>query len=308
MYTRHDGKWESKNGVFVKKILGVILTLGLCMSAVQVATAKSTAPTKTVYFSSGQSKLDASTKASLSALAKTIKRSDKVFVRGYVQKSGSSKNDMTLATARATSVKAYLVARGVKASISVKGYGLPKSQRSSEKSRRAEIFVIPAAVTPKPTRKPTTKPSPSPTRSPSVSPSPSTSPSQLGPSSISGSIIYAGCNRNLSTLEYVKLYAGSEVVRTINAPAWSDNPNACWYDYSFEDLPDGIYRVVHSFSVQGNLGFWMPGVQNPGNWTVNDGPTSQRAVSPQLIVDAQQLDMQQGLHISGVDYGVSALS
>ena len=105
------------------------------------------------------------------------------------------------------------------------------------------------------------------------------------------------------------MYKGSEVVRTINAPAWSDdNPNACMYDYSFEDLPDGIYRVVHSFSVQGKLGFWQPGVQNPGNWTVNDGPTSQRAVSPQLIVDAQQLNNQQGLHISGVDYGVNALS
>ena len=136
----------------MKRFLSAVFAIGLCLSFVQNANAKSAVPTKTVYFSVGQSKLTPTTKASLSALAKTLKASDMVDVRGFVQVSSSSKNDISLSAARANSVKAYLVSLGVKSKITSKGFGTPNTNRSYAKSRRAEIYVTSAtpAASPSP--------------------------------------------------------------------------------------------------------------------------------------------------------------
>lgn len=283
---------ERQNGAFVKKLLSIILTLGLCLSAVQVATAKSTAPAKTVYFSSGQSKLDASTKASLSTLAKTVKSSDIVVVNGFVQKSGSSQNDIRLASARAANVKAYLVALGVKATITTKGYGLPKSQASLSKSRRAEIFIVPAVVPkPKPTKSPTPKPTPKPTPSPSQS--------QAATGSISGTIQRNGCVSSTDNLEYVKLYQGATLIATINEPAWSNNAQYdCQYNYAFQGLPDGTYTVQEEFQRFGNSPWNWYSVTSavPGTWTVLATEQNRQShKSPDIVVSGGQA-------LTGIDF------
>lgn len=213
----------------MKRFLSAVFAIGLCLSFVQNASAKSAVPTKTVYFAVGQSKLNSSAKSTLATLAKTLKASDRVDVRGFVQVSSSSKNDISLSTARANSVKSYLVSLGVKSKITTKGYGMPKSQRSFAKSRRAEIYVVRAT--------------------PSASPSPSQSPDTVG--SISGTIRraypYDSCID--IQLSYVKLYQGDTLIATINTPAWSSTANnICDYAYTFQDLPNGTYTVEERFS------------------------------------------------------------
>lgn len=259
-------------GVFVKKFLSVLVAVGLCLGATQVATAKSKAPAETVYFSVGQSKLTKSTKASLSALAKTLKSTDTVDVRGYVQVSSSSKNDISLSAARANKVKAYLVALGVKSKITSKGYGLPKSKRSLAESRRVDIYVTKAAATPKP------------------SASPSQSPTATG--SISGTIQRNGCQASDDNLEYVKLYQGATEIATINEPAWSNNAEYdCQYDYSFQGLPDGTYAVQEEFQRFGSAPWewWSVDSEVPGPWAVVTTETNRQAhKSPDIVVSGGQ--------------------
>lgn len=267
------------NGVYVKKILSILVAVGLCLGATQVATAKSKAPAETVYFSVGQSKLTKSTKASLSALAKTLKSTDTVDVRGYVQVSGNSKNDISLSAARANKVKAYLVALGVKSKITSKGYGLPKSKRSLAESRRVDIYVTKAAVKPKP------------------SASPSQSPTALG--SISGTIQRAGCRASDDNLEYVKLYQGVIEIATINEPAWSNNAEYdCQYDYSFQGLPDGTYTVQEEFQrpSSGYWDWWAVTSAVPGPWTVVATETLRQShKSPDIVVSGGQA-------LTGIDF------
>lgn len=244
----------------------------MCLSATQVATAKSKAPTETVYFSVGQSKLTKTTKASLSALAKTLKSTDTVNVRGFVQVSGSPKNDVTLSAARASKVKAYLVELGVKSKITSKGYGLPESKRSLAESRRVDIYVTKTAVKTKPTA------------------SPSQSPTATG--SISGTIQRNGCTSSNNSLKFVKLYQGVTVIATINAPAWSNTaPYDCQYNYAFEGLPDGTYTVQEEFFIPqyAQWGSWNVTSAVPGSWTmVDEQITTQSHKSPNVVVSGGQ--------------------
>jgi hypothetical protein len=226
----------------VKKLLSVLVAVGLCLGVTQGAIAKSKAPTETVYFSVGQSKLTKATKASLSALAKTLKPTDTVNIRGYVQKSSSSSNDLRLSSSRAAAVKAYLVALGVKSKITSKGYGLPKSKRSLADSRRADIYVVRAAVTP----------------------------DAIG--SISGiirrSFPYDDCTD--IQLDYVKLYQGTIPISTIIGPTWSSTPSGnmfiCEYAYTFQDLPNGTYSVEESFTQFAKCPWGVRGTPQP-TWT-----------------------------------------
>ena len=235
----------------MKRFLSAVFAIGLCLSFVQNANAKSAVPTKTVYFAVGQSKLNTSAKSTLASLAKTLKPSDTVDVRGFVQVSSSSKNDISLSKARAKSVKSYLVSLGVKSKITIKGYGLPKSQRSSAKSRRAEIYVVRAT--------------------PSVSPSPSPSLDLYG--SISGTIRRDGPYNSCADvqLDYVKLYKGATLINSIDAPAWSSTTNdVCDYVYSFQSLPNGTYTVEESFTqISGDLNGYPWNVYNTEqpDWT-----------------------------------------
>jgi len=234
----------------MKRFLSAVFAIGLCLSFVQNANAKSAEPTKSVYFAVGQSKLNATSKASLSALAKTLKASDTVDVRGFVQVSSSSKNDISLSTARAKNVKAYLVALGVKSKITSKGYGTPKTKRSLAESRRVEIYVTRAT--------------------PSASPSPSQSPDTIG--SISGvirrSFPYNDCTD--IQLDYVKLYQGPTLISTISMPAWSSTPSGnyyiCDYAYTFQNLPNGTYSVEESFTQFARCPWGVRGTPQP-TWT-----------------------------------------
>ena len=243
---------RDRKGILMKRFLSAVFAIGLCLSFVQNANAKSAVPTKTVYFSVGQSKLNPTTKASLSTLAKTLKASDSVDVRGFVQVSSSSRNDLSLSTARANNVKAYLVALGVKSKITSKGYGLPKSKRSLAESRRVEIYVTKAAVKPKPTA------------------SPSQSQDTIG--SISGlirrSFPYDDCTD--IRLDYVKLYQGPTLISTINMPAWSSTPSGnyfvCDYAYTFQNLPNGTYSVEESFTQFARCPWGVRGTPQP-TWT-----------------------------------------
>jgi hypothetical protein len=234
----------------MKRFLSAVFAIGLCLSFVQNANAKSAEPTKSVYFAVGQSKLNATSKASLSALAKTLKASDTVDVRGFVQVSSSSKNDISLSTARAKNVKAYLVALGVKSKITSKGFGTPKTKRSYATSRRVEIYVTRAT--------------------PSASPSPSPSLDLYG--SISGTIRRAFPYNTCADiqLDYVKLYQDATLISTINMPAWSSTPSGnyfvCDYAYTFQDLPDGTYIVEVSFSQNSRVPWGLTNDEQP-EWT-----------------------------------------
>ena len=168
-------------------------------------------------------------------------------VSGFVQKSASSRNDDSLSTARAANVKAYLVALGVKSTITSKGYGLPKAKRSLASSRRADIYVIHQAPKPKPKPKPSQS-----AATPTPTPTPSQSVAVTG--AISGTIqrynSYDKCTD--ISLDYVKLYQGINLITTISGPTWTSTPNGrnfiCDYKYTFQNLPNGTYTVEESFT------------------------------------------------------------
>jgi len=240
----------------MKRFLIAFVAAALCLSVAQVASAKSAVPSQIVYFSVGQSKLSPTAKATLIVLAKKLSTSDTVDLRGYVQHSSTTKNDVSLATSRAANVKAYLIALGVKAKITSKGYGMPTAHRSRANARRVEIYVVHSTSTPK------------------VSPSPS--PSRTSTGSISGMLernyYYVDCND--LQLNYVKLYQGSTLISTIAAPAWSSTTgNDCIYNYQFQGLSDGTYTVEESFTqVQGYP--WNLISVNQPTWTVVGGTPS----------------------------------
>ena len=265
----------------MKRFLSAVFAIGLCLSFVQNASAKSAVPTKTVYFAVGQSKLNASAKSTLASLAKTLKASDTVDVRGFVQVSSSSNNDISLSTARANSVKSYLVSLGVKSKITSKGYGMPKSQRSFAKSRRAEIYVVRAT--------------------PSASPSPSPSLDFYG--SISGTIRRDGPYNSCADiqLDYVKIYQGAHLIDAIEFPAWSSTTNdVCDYVYSFQSLPNGTYTIEESFTqISGDLRGYPWNVDNieQPDWTYL-GSTDEDLTQVHRI---ENLVVSGGADITGID-------
>ena len=122
-----------------------------------------------VYFSSGSSVLSPDAKSTLAGWSVSLKQASNVDVTGYVQKSGSSANDLSLSKARAESVVKFLRSIGVTSTFTVKGARTPKSKSSASTARRAEVVITKLVV--KPTVKPTVKPSVKPTVKPSVSPS-----------------------------------------------------------------------------------------------------------------------------------------
>lgn len=266
----------------MKKFLVAVVALALCFGVSQTVSAKTSAPTKVVFFSVGQSKLSASAKSTLAALAKTLKSSDTVEVRGYVQKASSPTNDLSLSTQRASTVKAYLIALGVKAKISAMGYGLPKSNRSSAQSRRADINVVHSA--------------PKPTSSPSPSPSQSVAPAGFISGTIERTYPYNSCAD--ITLDYVKLYQGSTLIASIDSPAWSSTSgNVCDYAYSFQGIPDGTYSVEESFTQSSRCPWDVSNVAQP-TWTFV-GTFDREAVNQVHRID--NLVVAGGVGLSSID-------
>jgi len=260
----------------VKKFLAAVAALVLCFGVSQTVSAKTIAPTKTVFFSVGQSKLSASAKSTLAGLAKSLKTSDTVEVRGYVQKTSSPTNDLSLSTQRASTVKAYLVTLGVKAKISAKGYGLPKSNRSSAQSRRADIYVVHGASSP--------------------TPSQSVAPTGFISGTIERSYPYNSC-ADIS-LDYVKLYQGSTLIASIDSPSWSSTSgNVCDYAYSFQVIPDGTYSVEESFTQSSRCPWNVSNVAQP-TWTFV-GTFDREAVNQVHRID--NLVVAGGVGLSSID-------
>lgn len=95
--------------------------------------------TANVYFESSSAKLTSRAKASLDALIKKYPNAVKWEITGFVRV-GGYKSAQALSAARASAVRAYLKANGVKAKISVSAGGYPRN-RTSVLARRATLKV-----------------------------------------------------------------------------------------------------------------------------------------------------------------------
>lgn len=136
--------------LFSIALAGVVFTASTILG-ISAASADSTSYEK-VYFATGSSKLSAATKKELRSIAKTYSTATAVDVTGYVQKGTSTSNNKSLAKARAKAVVKYLKARGMTATFTYTGHGLPHSKSSSSKARRVTLELTtatPAATTAK---------------------------------------------------------------------------------------------------------------------------------------------------------------
>lgn len=94
-----------------------------------------------IYFASGSSKLTTAAKKELRSIARTYSTATTVDVSGYVQKGVSTSNNKSLSKARAKAVMKYLKARGMTATFTYAGKGLPSSKSTSSKARRVTLKV-----------------------------------------------------------------------------------------------------------------------------------------------------------------------
>jgi outer membrane protein OmpA-like peptidoglycan-associated protein len=104
-----------------------------------------------LLFGFDQSKLNASSKANLDSLAKTLNKypETNIIIDGHTDDIGSEKYNMKLSMERATSVESYLTNKGVSATrIVTRGLGesAPKSDNTSDagrsENRRVEIGIL----------------------------------------------------------------------------------------------------------------------------------------------------------------------
>jgi outer membrane protein OmpA-like peptidoglycan-associated protein len=102
-----------------------------------------------VLFGSGKTTLDATATKTLDTMVATIKSKyagDKLVIEGFTDATPPSKNSVwksneDLAKARATSVKNYLVKKGVKAEMTVKAVGAADNKDAAQ-ARRVEVVVV----------------------------------------------------------------------------------------------------------------------------------------------------------------------
>jgi outer membrane protein OmpA-like peptidoglycan-associated protein len=100
----------------------------------------------TVWFESGKSLLNSSTKTSLNTMiSKLAKSNNKTIVINGFTDAVQGKSNTTLSLARANAVKSYILARTTGLKVTSVGLGLaPSSAHSSkalQESRKAEIWV-----------------------------------------------------------------------------------------------------------------------------------------------------------------------
>ena len=128
------------------------MSLGLITMTSSAANADSVAYEK-VYFAKGSAKLTPTAKKELRQIAVEYAGATSVQVTGYVQSGKSSSNNKALSKARAKAVVKYLKARGLKATFTSSGKGLPASKPSSDKARRVtlKIQTVSAVAAPAPT-------------------------------------------------------------------------------------------------------------------------------------------------------------
>ena len=101
----------------------------------------------TVYFSPLSSKLSKAAKNKIEA--SVIAHPAAIYkLTGYVQKSGSSKNDASLSLARARAIETYLVSlgAGVNFTVVVDAGLVPAKNGTSDKARRATLYAMTPVV------------------------------------------------------------------------------------------------------------------------------------------------------------------
>lgn len=102
---------------------------------------------KTVYFAPLSSKLSKAAKKEIKA--SVIANPSAIYkLTGYVQKSGSSKNDASLSLARARAIETYLASlgAGVNFTVVVDAAGVPAKNGTSDKARRATLYAMTPVV------------------------------------------------------------------------------------------------------------------------------------------------------------------
>lgn len=100
---------------------------------------------KKVYFAPGSAKLTKAAKKTLNKIAKDYKSGVSIDINGYVQKAGTSSNNKALSKARAKAVAKYLKSKGITATITYSGNGLPSSKKTATKARRATVIITPTS-------------------------------------------------------------------------------------------------------------------------------------------------------------------
>lgn len=127
----------------LKKVLVALAALTLSVTGLTAvatsASAESAQRAGVVYFASGSAKLTKAAKAELREIAAAYVEVGEFLITGYVQKSGSSKNDYKLSAARAKAVKQFLVKNGGSTQMFTVAAGVPSSNKSAASARRVTI-------------------------------------------------------------------------------------------------------------------------------------------------------------------------
>jgi hypothetical protein len=95
-----------------------------------------------VFFASGSYALGSDDKALLQKVSKSQAKAYALEIIGFVQLAGSHSNDISLSSARATSVTNYLRGIGFQPKIVKSGKGVHPSLQASALSRRVSIFAV----------------------------------------------------------------------------------------------------------------------------------------------------------------------
>lgn len=116
---------------------------GKTLETINSVSASSTSIKKKVYFAPGSAVLTSAAKKTLNKIAKDYKTGATIDINGYVQKAGSASNNKALSKARAKAVAKYLKSKGVSATITYSGNGLPATKSKATKARRATVTITP---------------------------------------------------------------------------------------------------------------------------------------------------------------------
>lgn len=229
-------------------IVGLISALFVSFNvpAAQATSQSSRAGTSlgSVYFQSGSAKLTSAARITLWRHLAKVKTAATVNVVGYVQRSGSAANDLSLSSARAKVVIAFFKNRGASATFTAKAGRVPVALGTAASARRAEIVITSFKTSVKPTPKPT--PSASSTPTPTPTPTPTETFEMSGVIAVNLPAETYTCATAFNVAEIVlSKSGGSDYFATIGAFVdVNGDGSRCEAAWSAASLPAGSYSIA----------------------------------------------------------------